>query len=47
VFLQERLQANFEDVRLARVQRLDPIHVDVHTDDVMAEFGHSRRMGRA
>ena len=47
VLLQQRLQADFEDVRLARIQRLDPIHIDVHTDDVMAEFGHPRRMGRA
>ena len=47
MLLQQWLQADFEDVRLARIQYLDPIHIDVHTDDVMAEFGHTRRMGRA
>ena len=47
VLVQQRFQADLEDVRLAGVQRLDPIHVDVHTDDVVAELGHPGRMGRS
>jgi hypothetical protein len=36
--LEQRLQANFEDVRLPSVQRLDAISIDVNPDDLMAEF---------
>jgi hypothetical protein len=36
--LEQRLQSNFEDVRLASIQRLDAINIDVDPDDLMAEF---------
>jgi hypothetical protein len=36
--LEQRLQSNFEDVRLASIQRLDAINIDVNPDDLMAEF---------
>jgi hypothetical protein len=47
VLLQQGLQPDLEDVRLTGVQRLDPIHIDVHPDDVVAELRHAGRMGRA
>ena len=45
VALQQRLEADFEDVRLAGIQRLDTIDVDVNPDHLMAEFRHTSGMG--
>ena len=46
VLLQQRLEADLEDVRLPSVQRLDPIDIDVDPDHVMAELRHAGGMGR-
>ena len=44
--LQQRLEADLEDVRLPSVQGLDPIDVDVDPDHLMAELRHTGGMGR-
>jgi hypothetical protein len=43
--LQEGLEADLENVGLPSVQGLDAIGVDVDPDYVMAELGHSSRVG--
>ena len=43
--LQQRLEADLEDVRLPSIQRLDAINIDVNPDYLMAEFRHACGVG--
>ena len=44
--LQQRLETDFEDVRLPSIQRLDAINIDVYPEYLMAEFRQASGVGR-
>ena len=46
VALQQRLQADLEDMRLSSIQCLDAIGINVDPDNLMAELSQASRMGR-